>query len=140
MSLVTQPLILIERLTTLTTLASTLFQTIRSTLQSTPLPPPHQSRALQDETSHVTDLLKALSSTARLENLSIAWERSVLSLDHTISQCTELVEEIFARIHVEGERDGGMRWVFTQRESGEYLRRLGRYKNTFMMVLEAMGG
>src|SRR5579859_2035155 len=131
-----QPLVLLERLTTLAGLATTLFQTLHATLRSIQQAPPAQSRALQDETLVVSDLLQALGASARVQGLSVAWERSGVSLNHAISQCTELVQEIFTRIGERG-RDG---WPFGQGEMGEYLRRLGRYKNVFRMVLEATGG
>jgi hypothetical protein len=136
MSLV-QPFGLIERIATLAGLAATLFQTIHSTLRAVQQPP-QQSRELHDETLLVSDLLKALGSAVKLDNLSVAWERSIVSLDNAISQCTDLVQEIFARI---GDTEPGRRWwPFTQTETADYLRKLGKYKNVFRMVLEATGG
>jgi hypothetical protein len=116
-------------------LATSLFQTFHDTL-GVVRQPPQQSRELHDETFLVSDLLKALGSASKFETLSVAWERAMVSLDNAISQCTDLVEEIFAKI---GEDEQGLKWwPFSQSENVEYLKRLGRYKNTFRMVLEAI--
>ena len=97
---------------------------------------PKLSKELREEALLVHRVLEDLKST--LETINIP-SSTTSSLNDVVKKFTKTMEELKNRVEVkEGEIIKRLKWPFTEQENEEYISRLERYKNTFMLALSTI--
>ena len=96
---------------------------------------PKLSRELREEACLVHKVLEELKSTLETVNTSSLTP----TLNDTVKEFARMMNEIENRVEVkESETIKRFKWPFTQKENKEYLSKLERYKNTFMLALSTI--